>query len=742
VRLVAGHCRPEEEAEPGKEVFCASERAIAEFGFSTYPPQRAGLPDGRAYELVTPPDTNGRIPTASVFGTPISGAPSTGFPFDLVSGAGDGLSFGTEGGALPGIGGSGFYDSFEAQRDPESGWSTHFNGVSGPQFSVTEPGGVSSNRQYSFFSTSAVGGGSLAPDTSYLRGPDGSLEVLGQGSLGQEPHAAGRWISSGELPSAVHAIFSTSTREGSANRLEPAAPPTGTAAIYDRSPGGPTRVVSLLPGNITPAAGENATFRAATPDGNAVAFTVGPNLYERRNDSETLLVATGNAVFAGMSQDGDRVIYLSPESTVGVGEKIPAGAISAFDVSSGGSTQITAPGTEAVVVNVSTDGSHVYFVSKRQLDGSKGVAGGENLYVWSDATGVSYIATVSAVDVVGEARAGLRSIGGLGQWMTDALFTEPAQKRDIGPANDPSRTTPDGTVLVFEAHADLLPPYESRGNREVYRYDATDGELTCLSCNPTGLPAGTESRLESPYALEVNSLPPVSALAATANVTADGRRVLFQSGEALVPADTDEKLDVYEWEEAGTGSCSSAGGCIYLLSSGHGANPSYLYAVGPEGRDVFILTTDRLVGTDPDSTPSIYDVRIGGGFPEGEPPVQCNEDTCQGSPAGSGAPASPGSSSFIGPGNEKPAKGHRCAKGKRAVKHHGKVRCVKKHKAAKHKKHKRHKRRKTKGKTKGTGSGQDRHDGRRNSNEAYRTRTRHRTGSLGSRDSGRGGRKP
>ena len=58
---------------------------------------------------------------------------------------------------------------------------------------------------------------------------------------------------------------------------------------------------------------------------------------------------------------------------------------------------------------------------------------------------------------------------------------------------------------------------------------------------------------------------------ATRNLSANGNRVFFESPDAMLPADTNGVIDVYEWEAKGEGSCESEslnGGCLYLISSG------------------------------------------------------------------------------------------------------------------------------------------------------------------------------
>jgi hypothetical protein len=166
---------------------------------------------------------------------------------------------------------------------------------------------------------------------------------------------------------------------------------------------------------------------------------------------------------------------------------------------------------------------------------------------------------------------------------------------------------------------------------------------------------------------------------------ADGERAFFESAEALVAADIDGRRDVYEWEQAGVGSCPATreDGCVYLISSGRSARGDYLYGHSQSGDDVFIFSADILVKGD-GNTLSVYDARVGGGFAEPLPDICIQPDECR-QPAP--PPVLPVPHSRVGPpGNVEPQKKpKKCPKGKRKVKRGGKVVCVKKKQAKKRK---------------------------------------------------------
>jgi hypothetical protein len=607
------------------------------------------LPDCRAYELVTPPNTNGRPPRGVGF---------TGdrFPTLESSPTGNAVSFLTEGGVIPGLGGTGSFngDLYRTTRT-ESGWSTESAGPNGEETTSVNEGSTSPDQGYSFWRATREGSAVVeGAATNYVRYPDGHSALIGRGSKGTDPRAEGKLITE----NGTHIIFETQAFNGEQPiQLEPDAPPTGIGAVYDRTPDEVTHVVSLLPGNETPKAG--AKYVGASADGEGIAFSIGNVLYMRVANTTTYEIGTG-VEFAGVSEGGSRIFF------------VEGGDLFAFDTSSEEAIQFTEVGN-VVPVNVPPGGTRAYFVSTTAIPGSgenpNGAlvqAGQQNLYL-SEEGAIRFVATVTERDVVGEKRAD-GAFDGLGLWSLALQFHRPAI--------DPARTNPDGSILLFQSRANLAG-YDSQGAPELYRYDRAGNRLHCISCIPTKTPATNGASLQSVAPIQV-SPEPFSGFGFVQNLRADGKRVIFQSTEALVSRDNDGVQDVYEWEEGGQGSCTRSGGCVYLISSGHSSSENYLYGISASGNDVFFTTSDILAGSD-DNTQSIYDARVEGGFPE---PVEepCKGEGCR--PVLSPPPPIVHSESGVRPesGNVKP-----CPKGKHKANRNGKQVCVKNKKH--HKKH-------------------------------------------------------
>lgn len=644
-----------------------------EGAFSTYPANpltacpndqlRTGfsrhLPDCRAFELVTPPDTNARSPHALSHN-------AIAFPGPVASPDGGKVSFQIEGGTIPGFEGSGSLagDPYLSVRGP-SGWSTAIAGPNGAEAPALVPGSTSPDQGHSFWATGGDAGSASigGQSTTYVRYPDGHSALIGRGTLADDPRAEGKLISE----NGAHIIFVSKVR------LEENAPSGSTVAIYDRTADEVTHVVSLLPGDETPSAGSAAKYLGASLDGRGVAFEIGGILYLRHDNAATYEVGPG-VTFAGVAEGGGRIFY------------VEGGNLKALDIDSGVIPFTTVPNT--VPVNVSADGTAAYSVSTSVVPklanplGQKPKAGLQNLYLSREGV-ISFIGIVTTRDVAGEYN-GNEFVEGLGLWV-DAVSKGT-------PGKDPSRSTPNGDVLLFESRANLTG-YDPEGQVEVFRYEADGNTLQCLSCNPTGAAATESASLESTNSTDAfGAAEPLTTSVLVNNLTVDGARAFFQSTEPLVAADTDGLQDVYEWEDQGTGSCTRLGGCVYLISSGQSLRTDYLYAVSDSGDDVFFRSADLLVPADQEETPSLYDARVGGGFTEQAAPAPCEGEGCRSgfsAPPAITSPAQPATGA-----NDNVTR--RCPKGKHRVSREGKVRCVKKQKRH-HRSHSRHSRTEKKG---------------------------------------------
>jgi hypothetical protein len=400
--------------------------------------------------------------------------------------------------------------------------------------------------------------------------------------------------------------------------------------LYEYSPGGGLTLVNLLPGETTgtPGAAPAAQSGAVSEDGSRVYFSDEGNLYLRAGGQSRLVAE--EAAFQTASADGSQAFYTKEEhlyrySTAGAGT----------------GTDLTPSGGVKGVLGADAAGASVYYQDAAALK------------LWHTAT------------------------------TTVAPGAEAARASDWPPTTGTARVSSDGTHLLFVSKA-RLGEYDNtdlstkEADSEVYLYDATGtGTLTCVSCNPTlGRPAGSSSI--------PGSVPNGEAEGSTDSykprvLSSNGRRVFFDSADALALSDTDNAPDAYQWEAQGEGSCAKAGGCIGLISDGRSAGGGRFIDASADGSDAFFLTEGSLVGADPGAV-DLYDARVGGGFGEPTEPLACEGDACQPLPS---PPVDPTLTTLLaGPGNP-PVRfpKAKCPKGK--VKHKGK--CVKKRAADKRK---------------------------------------------------------
>jgi DNA-binding beta-propeller fold protein YncE len=389
--------------------------------------------------------------------------------------------------------------------------------------------------------------------------------------------------------------------------------------------------VESVPSNIIPS--------AVSSDGRRIAWDLGEpgsiaggyvGLFVRDMVEErTLKVGGKEAVFQWMSSDGSEIFYLE------------AGELYVFDFDTGTRTDLSADhaggessgGVQELVSDVSQDGSYVYFVAKGVLGAaSDAVSGGDNLYLLHHGAGewnTTYIATLSAEDE------------------KDWNRTE-NHLSDLSRVS--SRVSPNGRYLAFMSNRPLTgydntDALSGHADEEVFLYEAESGRLVCASCDPTGArPVGVYDQVSKPLLVDRHKLwtghsegPADSWLAGSIpgwdrpfhtgsqyqpRYLSDSGRLFFNSVDALVPRATNGLEDVYEYEPVGVGGCTEAtatgtnvyasfsGGCVGLISSGTSREESAFFDASESGDDVFFITAAKLVGADYDNGYDVYDAHV------------------------------------------------------------------------------------------------------------------------------------
>jgi hypothetical protein len=220
---------------------------------------------------------------------------------------------------------------------------------------------------------------------------------------------------------------------------------------------------------------------------------------------------------------------------------------------------------------------------------------------------------------------------------------------DTGPTNLgglTARVSGNGRYVAFMSQ-ESLTGYDNRDARsgardeEVFLYDSAAGGLRCASCNQSGArPEGIFDENEFPGLLVdrpqnwgnqwlAASIPgwtrvdKVHALYQSRYLSDDGR-LFFNAQDALVPGDENGKEDVYEFEppnsedtqsgnDCTTGSSTyspSSKGCVSLISSGASGEESAFLDASESGNDVFFLTAAKLASEDVDRTFDVYDAHV------------------------------------------------------------------------------------------------------------------------------------
>jgi hypothetical protein len=623
----------------------------------TSSPKATSLPDGRGYEMVTPAKNEG-VEVYAPEGSDLEGADALKSPLPTLAAAdGDALAYpGAPTAGGNGSEGDGHGNQFLAQRNASGGWTQEDiqpPGHGSPvywAFSKQLETGVLLSRE-----AIAPGGTAGSPDL-YVRNdedggyqplstvtpPNRSFEAVDREFGAADQNGLVAESSLGERYAGASADNSHQLLEANDVLASGAVDPgVGANNLYD-SVEGQLRTVNVLPdGSPAPDASfggptgpdytagtetENAFSHAISADGSRIFWTDMNNgsLYVREDDARSALIAE-DATYLTASTDGSKVLYTK------------GGDLYEEDLESG-VTRDLAPGAQVLgLMGASEDLEYVYFVGQGAL-ASGASAGGSNMYVLHEGQ-IGLVATLGPEE---EEKLGLHVGHVVQPWAIDIGY----RTADV---------TPSGRDIAFMSRKSLTG-YDNflRGRAresEVYLYDTSSAQLSCVSCIPSGEPP-LEPRVLGDQTL-ANMLPVSRHSTYQLHVISeDGDRVFFGSTEPLVPQAQGNRMNVYEWERDGSGSCTDENGCIYILSTGSSSSPSYLLDASANGNDVFLMTRSQLVPADKNEYFDVYDAHVGAT----EPPAssQCTGTGCQGVAASPPVFATPSSTTYNGVGNFAP----------------------------------------------------------------------------------------
>jgi DNA-binding beta-propeller fold protein YncE len=695
----------------------------------------AFLPNCRAFEMVSPVDKNGDG-INTLFEINSSQIKAT---HDQSAGVGDGITYSSKQSFGDAIGGS-FSSQYLSRRIPGVGWSTH--SLSAPHEGFAGIEATTLDSEFKLFSEDLseawmLHGANppLAPcaplDSTVLYRRDNAEDSYE--ALHCEPNIP-RFFQArdtielqGVSADGCRSVFRSKARL-TADAVGPVAGKNELEQpyqLYESScespvqPEGPLRLISRLP-NGSACQKEGATVVSATAGTLSVAGPIEYNdgrskqlLHAFSSDAHRLYWSCGNTLYLRTDPDltveGDEdVVEVAKTSCKAAGvcapprfqaaaadgarmlftRLTPAGyELTSYDAQT---KEITPIASEIAENNTSTipvsllgaseDATHAYLVStevcsggQENSEGDVAVNGEPNLYLYEageecGASDLTFVATLSR--------------------KTDFDFEVRSRSSFYPrPYFHTARVSPDGLHAVFMS-AGQLTGFDNtdlgngKADMEVFVFNAGanggTGELDCVSCNPTGV--RPQGRILAPDGTWAAAWIPgwQSSFYPGRSLSEDGRRLFFNSFEALVDRDTNDRQDVYQWEQvdsegkAAEAECkakgnelyvASAGGCLSLISSGQDPVNSEFIDADKDGSDVFIRTNESLVGQDP-GLGDVYDARIGGGVPEPPAPKPpCEGEACQSPPP---APefSAPASSAFHAPEGSAEKPRPRCRKGK------------------------------------------------------------------------------
>jgi Tol biopolymer transport system component len=429
---------------------------------------------------------------------------------------------------------------------------------------------------------------------------------------------------------AKHVAFVSSTRMLPDAALDVQTP--GTQNVY-KWDDGVLSVVGVLPDGSVPPAG--ATVSPAnikgtmSADGSRLIFSASPDgsapsqLYlhvdgkpsvwvsqpERGDGVNGDMTPAGGVLFEGMTPDGNNVFFSSEESLVDAD---------------------TAPGPDEYRYTYSAGAGHhlTLITNDGQAHNDPGSLGGALVGISDDARRVYLHEVGGTLKLWQEGVAGLTTADpsvsrtGPSAWMT-LVASMPGY----------GRVSPDGDWLAYITDTSQPTKRPPILEGKLYLYDRRAGSLVCASCpsDASVEPAITDSGQGYFKGFRPRFL-------------SDKGQVFFTSAGALVPSDTNGVSDVYEYD--------GPSGKLALVTTGKGSEPAELADASASGDDVFVVTRQRLVPADTDDYVDVYDVRVGPVPADGSLTTAraCEGDGCQALPS---APPVKGSvaTSLVGGGS-------------------------------------------------------------------------------------------
>jgi hypothetical protein len=592
-----------------------------EEAFSTLPEVVAGLPGGRAYELLTPPDKGS---AEDMFGAPATNGEFFNHDDGLVADSGDQFMLLTKAafGPFPASSTNAYVFSRTS-----TGWTT--TSLASPALGVQTISPISTLYDPSDFSKVAFldGVGSAVSEggqrsTALLGSPGGPYTVL---------HA--------DQPTFVTGV-GQETKSGEETVLAGGSRDLGRVVLETRSP-------QLCP---TPEAPDTGVHLLCEYTGEALAPL-------DLNDEGQLLSRCGAVLGSGAGQfgvagisrgavsaDGSRALFTAPDpAAVGAGPGCWNGKASnapQLYLRSAGTTIELSAAEEgapeaaghapAQYVGASEDDSRVYFTSEAELTADDAGIHDRELYEWRSQ------ATEGPGGPCGREQGCLVRISGGAAAQAGGVWTIPA-------------VAADGAAVYFTAAGDLAPgagaePASCSDSASpsfadpatlcrLYRYDATAGSLRYIATvnaydYPIGgagcVGAGGQAHVEGPCG------------AANWYTTADGRYLLFATSQELTgygtaPESTESCRNVPQTGGIGNGHCdelyrydSAAGGSLTCVSCNPSGAPPLSSAIfdrssssnradapprpiSEDGSRVFFDTADPLVPEDSNGTLDVYE---------------------------------------------------------------------------------------------------------------------------------------